>query len=115
MNPSVLYHWNQIPPLFMVLIARENRRAIPLPEIAKRAGMSFQRAQWIYRQDTWDKVPVAEMDRFAAACGVTNRTFRRNLEYLRMTMRRPNPLAHIETKKPSTLRRMTRRVQEALG
>lgn len=114
MNPSITNHWNRIPPLFCVLIARENRKPMSLGLIAKRAGMSIQRAQWIYRQDGWDRVPMAEADAFAAACGLTMRTFRKQLDYLKTTLRRPNPLAHIEDVRPSTLRKITVRVKAAL-
>lgn len=115
MNPSITEHWNRIPPLFCVLIARRNGRALRLGQIAEAAGMSKQRAQWIYRQDSWDNVPVAEMDRFAAACGLTMQTFRRQLAYLKRTLQREYPLAHVETLPPAMLKRMTARVERALG
>ena len=114
MNPSILEHWNRLPPLFCVLIARQGRKPMPLHLIAKRAGMSVQRAQWIYRQDSWARVPVEDMDRFASACGLTMRTFRRQMEYLKVTLKRPYPLSHIEGLRPSVLRNMTRRVTAAL-
>ena len=114
MSPSITRHWNRIPPLFCYLIARENRRPMPLGEIAKRAGMSLQRAQWIYRQDSWDRVPMRDAEQFARACGLTMRNFHRQIAYLKTTLRRPNPLAHIEDVRPSTLKRITVRVKAAL-
>ena len=114
MSPSITRHWNRIPPLFCVLIARENRKPVPLGVIAQRAGMSLQRAQWIYRQDSWDRVPMADAEQFAKACGLTMRNFSRQIAYLRTTLRRPNPLAHIEDVRPSTLKRITVRVKDAL-
>lgn len=114
MNASLLASANRLPPLLCVLCAREKRRPVPMSVIAKRAGMSIQRAVWIYGQEWWDTVPISEVDRFMGACGVDQRNLRHHLRYLRTTIRADIPLAHVELLRRSTAKRMAERLQELL-
>lgn len=110
---SFLQEINQLPPLLCVLCARERgRKRIPIPikKIAQLASMTQQRAVWIYGQEWWDDVPVAEVDRFMRACGVTKTNLKAQLRYLRRTRAAGTPLAHVELLDRRTAKRMAERV-----
>lgn len=108
-------YWNRIPPLFCVMIARNKGRPVPIKTIAASSGMSVARARWIYMQDSWDAVPIGEVERFAAACGVTTQTFRLQLKYLKRSLKRDCPFPHLQELRPSVLKTMTERVRKALA
>ena len=115
MTSSLLAEANLLPPLLCVLVARENGRPIPLGVIAKRAGMSQQRAVHIYGLNWWRGVPIEQVDAFCLACGVTHKNRRQHLRYLRRTMTAKTPLAHIELLDPRVVKRMDKRLRVLMG
>lgn len=109
-----LRHLQIITPLVAVAIARRpgrRKECLYLKEIADKAGMSRQRAAWIFHQDNWERVPLGEVVRFLRGCGIELNELSRHVRYIRRTMESQDPLAHIELQRSGVLHTITKRLR----
>jgi len=77
---------NQLPPFVCWLLARRNRRPITQAEIAKATGWSLKKVRRFCGLQSWDNVPLKDIDPFRMACGITIANERRHREYLKRTL-----------------------------
>lgn len=77
---------DQIPPAYCRLIAREKKRGfsrmLTMTEIAKAAGMPWQRAAAIARRKSFAGVTVEDADKFRKGCGITLQNEKRHMEFI---------------------------------
>src|SRR3990167_8522783 len=78
---TLLLKLNRLPPIQCLVLARHNRKPIPLSAIAKAVGLSTQKTAFWLGRAQWDEVPVKLAIRLRAACGVTEATERGQARY----------------------------------
>lgn len=108
-----LRHLKIITPLMAVAIARRpgrRKECMRLKEIARRASMSHQRANWIFQQTNWDLIPLGEIVRFLHGCGIEIQELSRHVRYVRRTMKCQDPLAHIELQSRKVIKSISQRL-----
>ena len=118
---TLLLKLNRLPPIQCLVLARHNRKPIPLSAIAKAVGLSTQKtACWLGRAQ-WDEVPVGLAIRLRAACGVTEATERAQARYLRRALLtlKTNPTArafqHLDRLSPNQRARLRKLQKRALA
>ena len=83
-----------IPPPYCRLLARNRNRGgwhrmLTIPEIAKAAGLSWQRTAAIARRKSFATVTVEDADKFRRGCGITLQNEKRHMEFLVRSFRSP--------------------------
>lgn len=114
---------DQIPPAYCRLVAREKHGGLPrlltIPEIARAAGLTWQKTAAIARRKSFATVTVQDADKFRRGCGITIQNEKRHMEFLARNFRRENgfesyfanakqPYAHY--KKGSFIQRILKRL-----
>lgn len=68
----ILAKANQLPPFICRILARRKGawQAMSLRDIADASGIPKSRVALIAVMKTWDEVPLSQVERFSAACGV---------------------------------------------
>lgn len=82
---TLLEKLNRFPPFVCRLVARKlhGREALSEREIAERSGLSRKHVRTLSHARTWDNIPLATADRFAAGCGVNLAIPWRHVEWLK--------------------------------
>lgn len=88
---------DQIPPAYCRLVAREKKRGgwhmiLTIPEIARAAGLSWQKTAAIARRRSFATVTVEDADKFRRGCGINLQNEKRQMEFLKRTLRSPKGL-----------------------
>lgn len=92
---SYVERLDRLPPFVCLLIARhKDGSPVSIKEIAKRLGVSLYAVRKVLTLTSWATVPVAKVDAYRDACGVTPKTERLQVAYLRRTMALPTGLRH---------------------
>ena len=100
---SYLEKLDRLPPFVCLLIARhKDGSPVGIKEIAKRLGVSLYAVRKVLTLTSWATVPVEKVDAYRAACGVTPKTERLQVAYLRRTMALPTGLRHAKHMRPQT-------------
>lgn len=90
---------DQIPPAYCRLIAREiktgwRQKILTIPEIAQRAGLSWQKTAAIARRKSFARVPVEDADKFRKGCGITIQNEKLHVNFLKRNFNRKNSFEH---------------------
>lgn len=69
---TLVEKYDRFPPCLCRLIAKTHngRRWMGLRELAKRSGLSLTQVHRLSKLKSWATVPLEDVDKFAAACGV---------------------------------------------
>ena len=87
----------RLPPKICLMLARKDRRAKTVEEIAKECRKTTQWVRWLVHRDTYEDVPIDLVDRFQQACGITPRNMAYQLRYLQRTYQVSlRPLHHLD-------------------
>lgn len=82
---------DQIPPAYCRLIARKKGGGYPqimtIAEIAKAAGLSWQKTAAIARRKSFAKVAVEDADKFRRGCGITLQNEKHHMEFIARNFR----------------------------
>lgn len=79
---------DQIPPAYCRLIAREcktgwRQRILTITEIARAAGLSWQKTAAIARRKSFATVTVEDADKFRRGCGITLANEKLHMNFLK--------------------------------
>ena len=100
---SYLERLDRLPPFACLLIARhKDGQPISIKEIAAKLGVSIYAVRKVLTLTSWATVPVQVADTYRAACGVTPKTERLQVAYLKRTMSLPSGLRHVKHMRPQT-------------
>ncbi len=74
---------NRIPPFLCFAMAKDGRHKLSIRDVSKRSGLTIYTVRMMVRSKSWDRFPIADIDRFRAACGITLRKESRTMADLR--------------------------------
>lgn len=84
---TYLAHLDRIPPCVCYLIARRNGVMMTLPQIAAESGLGARTVRRISRSASWAAFTVDQVDRFRMACGITVKSEKVHMRYLKRNAR----------------------------
>lgn len=100
---SYLEKLDRLPPFLCLLIARnKDGSPVSIKEVAKRLGVTVYAARKVLTLTSWASVPVEKVDAFRAACGVTPKTERLQIAYIKRTAGLPTGFRHARHMRPQT-------------
>lgn len=100
---SYLEKLDRLPPFICLLIARnKDGSPVSIKEVARRLGVTVYAARKVLTLTSWASVPVEKVDSFRAACGVTPKTERLQIAYIKRTAGLPTGFRHVRHLRPAT-------------
>ena len=104
---TLIEELNEFPPILCRILARRNRRAMTVSDIATMAGMSIGKAGACLMRKTWAEISVRDASALMWACGVTRGTRFRMREYLKRNANRAHPFRHMARLPRDQMRRIS--------
>ena len=76
-------------------MARDSGERITLTQISQDSGISFRTVQRISAMNSWSRVSIKDIDKFASACKVDLLNQAMAMKYLKKTASAVRPFAHL--------------------